>query len=64
MFQGCRSLNYIKALFTTTPGTNYTQNWVSSVASSGTFVKNTNATWTNTGNSAVPSGWTVEYALN
>ena len=62
MFNRCSSLNYIKAMFTTTPGTDYTYNWVSGVASTGTFVKNANATWDATGVSGVsgiPSGWTV-----
>lgn len=59
MFLNCSSLNYIKAMFTTTPSSNYTYNWVSGVASSGTFVKNKDATWTTTGESGVPSGWTV-----
>lgn len=62
MFYGCRSLNYVKALFTTTPGSNYTAYWMTNVASSGTFVKNSAATWTNTGTSAVPSAWIIEYA--
>lgn len=62
MFYGCSKLNYIKAMFTTTPGSSYTSNWVNGVASSGTFVKNSAATWTNTGNSAVPSGWTIQTA--
>ena len=35
-------------------------NWVSGVASSGTFVKSKDATWSVTGNSGIPSGWTVE----
>lgn len=60
MFQGCTKLNYIKAMFTTTPSTNYTYNWVSGVASTGTFVKNSAATWTTTGVNGVPDGWTVE----
>ena len=59
MFYGCKSLNYIKALFTTTPSSDYTNQWVSGVASTGTFVKNRAATWTTTGNYAVPTGWTV-----
>ena len=60
MFQGCRSLNYIKALFITKPSTTYTNNWVNSVASTGTFVKNSAAEWKNvTGVNGVPSGWTV-----
>ena len=32
MFSGCTSLNYIKAMFTTTPSTSYMNNWVSGVA--------------------------------
>lgn len=63
MFQSCSKLNYIKAMFTTDPGnTNnssqarYSYNWVSGVASSGTFVKNTSASWSRTGAHAVPSG--------
>lgn len=61
LFMGCASLKYIKALFTTTPSNSYTNAWVTSVASSGTFVKNIKATWTTTGTNAVPSGWTVIY---
>ena len=60
MFYGCSKLNYIKALFTTTPSSSYTDSWVYGVASSGTFVKNKNATWNVTGTSGIPSGWTVE----
>ena len=62
MFQGCSSLNYIKAMFTTTPSTTYTRIWVSGVASSGTFVKNSAATWNVTGVSGIPTGWTVQTA--
>ena len=62
MFDGCSSLNYIKAMFTTTPGIDYTNNWVRGVASSGTFVKNANATWDVTGVSGIPDGWTIETA--
>lgn len=59
MFQDCTKLNYIKAMFTTTPSSTYTSNWVSGVASTGTFVKNPNATWNVTGVNGIPSGWTV-----
>jgi hypothetical protein len=59
MFYGCTHLNYIKALFTTTPSSTYTNNWVDGVSSTGTFVKNHNATWDVTGTNAIPSGWTV-----
>ena len=62
MFNGCSKLKYIKAMFTTTPSTTYTQNWVSGVASSGTFVKNSAAQWNVTGVSGIPEGWTVETA--
>ena len=63
MFYGCTNLSYIKAMFTTTPGSSYTRFWVSGVASTGTFVKNSAATWADTfGIDAIPSGWTVELA--
>ena len=62
MFQNCSKLSYIKAMFRTTPSTSYTNNWVSGVASSGTFVKNKNASWSVTGTSGFPSGWIVQTA--
>ena len=62
MFQGCARLNYIKAMFTTTPSSSYTGSWVQGVAATGTFVKNSAATWTTTGVNGVPSGWTVQTA--
>lgn len=70
MFQNCSKLNYIKAMFTTDPGSSnsssnqarYTYNWVSGVASSGTFVKNSSATWNRTGAHAIPNGWTTQTA--
>ena len=62
MFSNCTSLNYIKAMFTTEPGDDYTANWVSGVAATGSFVKNASATWTTTGVNGVPNGWTVETA--
>lgn len=60
MFNGCSSLNYIKALFTTTPSNTYTSSWVFKVASSGTFVKNSEATWDVTGSYGIPTGWTIQ----
>ena len=62
MFNGCSSLNYIKAMFTTTPGTDYTDSWVGSVGSTGTFVKNSAATWDVTGVNGIPEGWTKQTA--
>jgi hypothetical protein len=60
MFYGCSSLNYIKALFTTEPSRSYTYNWVSDVASTGTFIKDVYADWTTSGTNGVPTNWTIE----
>ena len=49
-------------MFTTTPSTTYTSNWVNKVASSGTFVKNSAAQWNVSGLNGIPSGWTVRTA--
>jgi hypothetical protein len=62
MFNRCTNLNYIKAMFTTTPSTTYTSNWVYRIASSGTFVKNSAASWNVSGANGIPEGWTVETA--
>lgn len=63
MFERCGWLTSIKAMFLTAPDSEYTRAWVFDVASSGTFIKNSAATWENTfGVSAIPEGWTVEYA--
>ena len=62
MFSGCTSLNYIKCLATDISASNCTYNWVGSVASSGTFVKNPNmSNWT-TGDDGIPNNWTVQDA--
>ena len=60
MFSGCYRLNYIKMLATNISANDCLTTWVSGVASSGTFVKNKNATWNKTGVSGVPSGWTIQ----
>lgn len=62
IFQDCSNLNYIKAMFTTTPSSTYTYNWVNGVSTEGTFVKNSAATWNVTGINGIPTGWTVETA--
>lgn len=61
LFHRCSNLNYIKAMFTTTPSATYTDDWVWGVASSGTFVRNSAATWsTSIGDeNGIPDGWTV-----
>jgi len=60
MFWSCSSLRYIKMMATDISATACLNNWVRSVGSGGTFVKNSSATWTTTGNSGVPSGWTIQ----
>ena len=60
MFYLCWNLNYIKAMFTTTPGDKYTDCWLCLANSTGTFVKNKDATWDVTGTSGIPTGWTVQ----
>ena len=62
MFYGCTSLNYIKCLATNISARNCTSNWVSGVASSGTFVKAANMTSWTTGASGIPSDWVVQDA--
>ena len=59
MFRNCTKINYIKCLATDISAPSCTSNWVSGVASTGTFVKNPNmASWTE-GTSGIPTGWTV-----
>ena len=58
MFQGCTVLNYIEAYFLDNPSENCVD-WVTNVASKGTFVKNSAATWNVVGTAGVPSGWTI-----
>ena len=48
-------------MFITTPSSYYTGYWVRGVASTGTFVKNPDATWDVVGVSGVPEGWTVKF---
>jgi hypothetical protein len=60
MFYNCSKLNYIKMLATNISASSCLSNWVSGVSSTGTFVKNKNATWTTTGVSGIPEGWAVE----
>ena len=60
MFYKCSNLSYVKALFTTVPSSSCISYWLDGVSSTGTFVKNSTATWDVTGSSGVPSGWTIE----
>lgn len=60
MFFGCTSLSYIKMLATDISASSCLSNWVSGVASTGTFVKNKDANWDVTGTNGIPAGWTVQ----
>ena len=61
MFQGCSNISFVKCLATDISATNCTQFWLNGVASTGSFYKHPNATWT-TGTSGIPTGWTVKDA--
>ena len=57
MFKNCSSLNYIKCLATNISASNCTVNWVSGVASTGTFVSDPNMyNWT-IGVNGIPTDW-------
>ena len=60
MFSECTNLNYVKAMFLNENVFDYITGWLSGVSSTGTFVKNANATWRNA--DVIPSGWTVQTA--
>ena len=57
MFEGCASLNYVKCMATSISATNCKVDWLKNVSSTGTFVKESNTTWSS-GTSGIPSGWT------
>lgn len=59
MFRGCEKLNYIKAMCLTSLGSGISEGWLEGVSSTGTFVKNKDATWDVTGVNGVPEGWTA-----
>lgn len=64
MFQGCSKLSYVKCLITgDTTTLSYTENWLKSVSSTGTFVKHPNNTTWLRGDSYVPTNWTIEDAV-
>lgn len=61
MFYGCSSLNSVKCLATDLTAYVATEGWLSGTSSTGTFVKDANTTWP-TGDSGIPTGWTVQNA--
>ena len=62
MFQGCTSLNNITCLATDISANMSIYRWVYGVASSGTFTKAASMTSWPTGDSGIPSGWTIQNA--
>ena len=58
MFYDCISLNSVKCLATSMSANNCTTEWLSGVASSGTFTKAAGVTWS-TGESGIPENWTI-----
>ena len=60
MFNFCNSLSYIQMLATDISAAYCLNKWVGYVSSTGTFVKSADASWSVTGRSGIPNGWTVE----
>ena len=70
MFCGCISLAYVKAMCLRLAagasiddvfGEDWMGGWLTGVSETGTFVKNSEATWNNS-DYMIPSTWTIEYA--
>lgn len=61
MFAWCYKLKYIKMLATNISAKHCLDSWVNAISSTGTFVKNPEATWDVVGISGVPRGWTVKF---
>lgn len=59
LFYGCSKLQYVKAMFTTTPGSGYTTSWAYNWKTGGTFVKNKDAQWSVSGADGIPASWTI-----
>ena len=60
MFEDCTNLSSITMLATDISAHFCLYNWVDGVPTSGTFYKNSEATWNRTGTSGIPTGWTVQ----
>lgn len=59
MFSGCTSLSYVKCLATSSSNSNATSYWLDGVASTGTFVKDSSATFWSRDKHGIPANWTV-----
>lgn len=62
MFAYNTKFNYIKMLAKDVSAEHCLTRWLDEVASNGTFVKHTNATWNIVGVDGIPSTWTINYA--
>ena len=62
MFYGCTNLNYVKCLATDITANDCTYCWVSNVAESGTFTKDTSMNDWDDGENGIPEGWIIEDA--
>ena len=60
LFYGCKNLNKIEMLATDVSATGCLSNWVNGVASVGTFIKSSTATWDITGVDGIPSSWIIK----
>jgi len=58
MFAGCVNLEWIDAPILSADSS-HTNGFTYGVSGSGTFIKNAEATWSTTGDSGVPNGWTT-----
>lgn len=61
MFSQCSNLQYVRCLLAD-PSSLGQSMWLWGVSPTGTFIKHPNATWP-TGDSGIPSGWTVQDAV-
>lgn len=60
MFNGCSSLNKVSCFATDLSAERCTQEWLSGVAATGTFVKPADVTDWTLGSSGIPEGWTAD----
>lgn len=62
MFNNCTNLNYIKCHATDISAIICTHQWLDGVAASGTFVKDASMNDWTSGDSGIPTGWTIQSA--
>jgi hypothetical protein len=59
MFNGCTSLNSVTIYANDVSARNCLSDWLSNVASTGTFHNLGNASYTKNSTSGIPKGWTI-----